>query len=391
MQFPIREIERIFAKVDDRTIYFESMPDYADNARALFDEMIRRKMNRKYRFIWATDEEIPALKGIRNVINIRKSDKIKVVKALYRSRYIFYTHGMSGWIRPKKGQTIVNLWHGCGYKASRNSHITKKFSLTRIANRGKNCFDYALVPGRAFIEPKSKFFSCSRDKILPLGYPRYDLLHSDRTGWDRLKEHLDIREKKVILWMPTYRQTDDPQLKEGKTSNPFFLPMLRSFDELKLLDQLCGELGETIIVKRHRKQLEQGGDYPLDELKHIRFMDDDDLLAVDAQLYQILPWSDALITDYSSVGVDYVLVDKPMAFLLDDFEEYRALRGFTFEDPREYMPGEKVVNTEQLKKFLQEIAEGADPGKTIRESLRGEIQNPCENYCERLLKRFHLI
>ena len=39
-QLPQREWHRIFSKVDDHTIYFESNPDFADNARALFEYLM---------------------------------------------------------------------------------------------------------------------------------------------------------------------------------------------------------------------------------------------------------------------------------------------------------------------------------------------------------------
>ena len=53
-------------------------------------------------------------------------------------------------------------------------------------------------------------------------------------------------------------------------------------------------------------------------------MDDTDLEQADVQLYETLSFVDALITDYSSVAIDYLLMDRPIAFTLDDYEKYRA-------------------------------------------------------------------
>ena len=62
------------------------------------------------------------------------------------------------------------------------------------------------------------------------------------------------------------------------------------------------------------------------------------------QLYELIGISDALISDYSSVAVDYLLLDRPLGYVLADYEIYREKRGFVFEDPLEYMPGEKIYN-----------------------------------------------
>ena len=53
--------------------------------------------------------------------------------------------------------------------------------------------------------------------------------------------------------------------------------------------------------------------------------------------------SDALITDYSSVYFDYLLLDKPIGFTVDDMELYIKDRGFIFNNPEEYMPGKRYI------------------------------------------------
>lgn len=63
-------------------------------------------------------------------------------------------------------------------------------------------------------------------------------------------------------------------------------------------------------------------------------------------------YSDALITDYSSVCVDYLIVDKPIAYTLDDYEVYKQTRGFVFEDPHEYMPGHHLYRFSDLERLL---------------------------------------
>ena len=55
-------------------------------------------------------------------------------------------------------------------------------------------------------------------------------------------------------------------------------------------------------------------------------------------VYTLLRNADGLITDYSSVYFDYMLLDRPIAFAIDDIKEYGDKRGFIFETPEDYMP-----------------------------------------------------
>ena len=78
----------------------------------------------------------------------------------------------------RKGQTFVNLWHGCGYKANKNNR--------------KVFFDYCLVPGDVFIETKKEFFGCSSRKLLaPWLSPGYDqMMKGSATPQRAYKEKL---------------------------------------------------------------------------------------------------------------------------------------------------------------------------------------------------------
>lgn len=95
-----------------------------------------------------------------------------------------------------------------------------------------------------------------------------------------------------------------------------------------------------------------------------------DLETENLQLYQVIPYSDALITDYSSIATDYLLLDKPIIFTLDDYEEYAASRGAFFpENAKDYMKGYHIYNVDDLEKALRDIAVGKDIYKEEREKI----------------------
>ena len=190
------------------------------------------------------------------------------------------------------------------------------------------------------------------------------------------------------MWMPTYRQTGDASYKEGQMKNQYWLPLLHSDEELAELDRQCARRGITLLIKKHRSQAVFHGDNR--RFSSIRFLDDSDLERWNTQLYLILPHTDALITDYSSIAVDYLLLDKPIAFTLDDYEEYKQLRGFVFEDALAYMPGHHVFETDQLEAFLDDVCAGNDRYRDDRHRLMPRMQNPTDSYCRRIAEQFEI-
>ncbi len=69
---------------------------------------------------------------------------------------------------------------------------------------------------------------------------------------------------------------------------------------------------------------------------------------------------------------------------------YQEKRGFVFEDPLAYMPGEKIYDYQGVEAFLEHVAKGQDLYRKERENLMPVMHNLTENYCERLAKQLHL-
>ena len=72
-------------------------------------------------------------------------------------------------------------------------------------------------------------------------------------------------------------------------------------------------------------------------------------------LYHLIGQADAMISDYSSVWGDYLLLDRPIAFAFDDLEEYMKQRKVPFEPMEEYMPGMKTRNVTDLIDFIDSL------------------------------------
>jgi CDP-glycerol glycerophosphotransferase (TagB/SpsB family) len=105
------------------------------------------------------------------------------------------------------------------------------------------------------------------------------------------------------------------------------------------------------------------------KFSNIKIVRDEELADNGIQLYQFIPHTDALVTDYSSISADYMLLNKPMIYILDDYDEYRKSRGIYSENVLELMPGYHVFNLEELKEAIIEICRGVDKYKNKRNEL----------------------
>ena len=64
-----------------------------------------------------------------------------------------------------------------------------------------------------------------------------------------------------------------------------------------------------------------------------------------------------------------MLLDRPIAFIYDDFEEYSKKPGFAFENVKILMPGVHIGKTSELYSWLDDIANGIDKGEDERRTL----------------------
>ena len=118
----------------------------------------------------------------------------------------------------------------------------------------------------------------------------------------------------------------------------------------------------------------------------IKVIDSDTFEDSHINFYSLLGMSGALITDYSSVFFDYVLLDRPIGFVISDMHEYSRDRGFVFDDPLSNMPGELIKNGEELHMFVKNVITGNDRLMHYRQKLckRFNAFNDAEN-CKRVV------
>jgi CDP-glycerol glycerophosphotransferase (TagB/SpsB family) len=128
-----------------------------------------------------------------------------------------------------------------------------------------------------------------------------------------------------------------------------------STPDLDYLDEWLGRSNVTLLVKPHPGALRQEA-----ELHNIQVISDDWLAAHNLTNYEMLAGIDALVTDASSVWVDFLLLQRPIIYAFPDLNEYQESRGLNLEPYQAWIPGPLVSDAESLIKYLSKVADDED-------------------------------
>ena len=269
-----------------------------------------------------------------------------------------------------KKRLIINLWHGVPLKkiALLDPNLKKaaRIYFKKIFSENYTCI---LTTSHELIPLMARSFAVSEDKIKVSGQPRNDGLFQKNDCREILGQLFpDLPEyTKTVLYAPTFRDYGQVQL------FPF-----KDFDQ-KQLEAFLDEKNMLLFIRTH--VAEQGSAAPYLG-KRIRFLGNEQAEDVTG----ILNIFDCLITDYSSIYIDYLLTDKPMIFLPYDRQQYLDGRGMNF-DYDDVTPGPKP---ETFNDFLDALSPKEDFWKSERtrvNRLFNEIQHPCAaDICNKVLK-----
>lgn len=253
-----------------------------------------------------------------------------------------------------RGRRIVNLWHGVPLKTIALSDRSESaFSRLYFKKLFSENYTDVAATSPAVSRVMRKSLGVPEDRMRTWGQPRCDVLFEmrDRAAFfGRIYPDYGIlKVSRTVLYAPTFR-----------SGAPVRLFPFADFDRKKLEAYLEREK----ILLCIRMHLNEADDMPLEESRYVRFLNADRL----EDIMEGLSAFDALVTDYSSIYIDYLLLDRPVIFLPYDLEDYRRTHGFSFPFEK-VTPGPKPESTEA---FLQAISQpsGADPYAKERRKIR---------------------
>lgn len=333
-------------------VIFNSFPDVSGNALALYSYIIRERPDivSKYRLVWCVDSKdfykskriLKYSTGV-NKHNLIRKRSIKGVFIYLKARYIISTHGYFSNIKSGKNQKHFNLWHGMPMK--------KIGYLLSDKNGQSDNADYTIATSNVFKVLMAKAFNISEQNVFVTGQPCNDLLFNSNNSLKRLGI-IKHNYHKVLIWMPTYRKSIIGDIRSDGSEDSFGVLSVLT-EHLEEFNGLLNKLGYLLIIKPH----------PMDNLCKLERVDTDnikiilneDLEVNNILLYELLGEADILLTDYSSVFIDYLNLDRPIAFICDDIREYSETRGFCFESVSDFLPGEHISCYTELEDYLNNI------------------------------------
>lgn len=319
-----------------RILVFSSFPDYTDNAYAFYKYLVS-KHKEEYDLIWIFAEKTT----LQENQNVRAYYKY-TVRAIYyfcRARYVFCTHGLYSFLDLHQGLKIVNLWHGMPIKT---------IGCLDPQNAGINptMADYLIASSPMFQEIMSKAFNnMPLERVLLTGQPRNDLLF-ETTDFFKKRNINSSKYKSIGIWLPTYKQSFVGDIRQDGVYNQSGISFL-SISNLVSLDEFLVKTNNLLIVKLHPMDILQNYNFP--EFRNLLIIKQKDFKD---QLYPLLGACSYLLTDYSSVWVDYNILRRPIGFVMNDFEEYIKSRGFTINNLVDKIPGQIIDTYQKLIHFI---------------------------------------
>lgn len=280
----------------------------------------------------------------------------------YTSDICFFTSG---------GAVRVNLWHGVGLKKIEfcidkgplyNRYVRKtwkeRFYYPQVYQRP----DYFLSSTVFQTVKFAQAFRINEGQCLNIGYPRNDILlagEKERQNFisvfesEKTKALIDkFREyKRVFLYMPTWRESQRH--------------LFTDHMDLGQLNELMAGMNSLLVLKPHANTL-TGDKTRFSRYSHVLLLDN----SVD--IYPVLPYSQVLITDYSSILYDYLLMeDKGVILYLYDYDEYVKDRDFNYPF-LENVAGEVAYSFQDLSEIIKKDKYDRSKYALIRHKFWGD-------------------
>lgn len=230
---------------------------------------------------------------------------------------------------------VFHLGHGAPLKRIGRAEKYLNWKKALYYRLIKSNFSYFFSTSEAFSETWRACLNLKTDQVVIAGQARNDALDEK---YQHTTKVLQLKKgKKHILYAPTWRPFDDTEI----------FPFL-DFDA-ELMDSFFDQHDYTLHLRVH-PNFETGIPSKVKAMRNVNVLSRECVTDINEVLGQF----DLLITDYSSIYLDFLLTLKPMLFLPYDYEKYKSKIGFTI--PYEQAtPGPKPKTQKQFLIELNEL------------------------------------
>jgi len=338
---------------------------FRDNNRAIYDYLIANGYNEKYRILVSSSDYLEYKEHAPK--NVQFVGPFKSVLTYFKSKFVFYCIGKLP-IEPAKDQVVIHMEHGMPFKDA--SEGQSRYSAS------SQHYTYVMATGPCFVKPQARIYGVPESKIVIAGNPKCDPLFLPNPQYNFGKY------KKIILWAPTFRKSVSMNMQDTSAEQPI-LPIVKLEEFKQLNDYLKGK-EVKIVVKLHPEQ--DLSKYNLVDMDHFILLSHQEFLSRGMDLYRFMKQCDAMITDYSSIFYDYLLLDRPIGFTEDDIDDYAGKRGFAM-NPEKYRPGMRLRNIQDIYSFVDDLASNIDKFKNDRAEVNCSVNPDMDgNFSAKVLK-----
>lgn len=333
---------------------------YADNSKYLFEYV--NEHHPEIRAVWLSKNE-KTLEIIKEKdYETYLSNSFIAYKLSLRADIGIISTGIADIIPYTCGRMkLIQLWHG--------SPLKKIMFDDKFSKLNKHSFFYKLNPfglrkefnaNNLYIAASeevkniiSTSFLVPKGRVKITGYPRNDFNLNTKNRFSNKLEKILRDEAKIGIYLPTHRN-------EGKTESLNYL-----IENIDAINSNLKSLNAFLLIKPHfyNFNIDNIIDY---QVERLIFIKDEDF---EQDIYSILPLTDYLITDYSSVFFDYLLLDKPIIFAPFDIDNYLKNDRNFYYDYNDVTPGPKAKNWDDVLYYIKEALENPDKYQKDRKKI----------------------
>jgi CDP-glycerol glycerophosphotransferase (TagB/SpsB family) len=213
---------------------------------------------------------------------------------------------------------------------------------------GRNQTDLTIATAPIHARNLADTWGLASEQVAVSGLPRNDVLVTEEAA----PMPAVLREltggRPLVVWLPTYRSIAGDHDIDGVDAGTVSQFAGGTADAI---NAMLARLDVHAVLKPHPL----GPPPEVARLSHLHVWDENDLQASGLTLYHLLAHTDVLISDHSSVWIDYLLTQRPIVFAASDLEEYAGSRGFYFDPVTDLFPGPLVTDLDALERELAAI------------------------------------
>lgn len=295
--------------------------------------------------------------------------------ATAKTVFVHESNNLMGHINFRPETKVIQLWHGCG--------VFKHIGLSTLGKKGfksKAKFmefpeynKYSLVtiasPELSWVFEEFMGIPEESGIIQPLGVARTDEFFDDGyvdECYQKLHEIIPAsKDKKVILYAPTYRGVDPNRVSPNAL-------------DIELFQKELGD--KYILIMKHHQTVKELPEIPESCRDTFAY---DMTRGKGMNINELMTIADICITDYSSVAFEFSVFERPLLFFVYDLEEYIDDRGLYYNFD-EITPGPLCRTTAEMADYIKQTETGFDSTEVT--DFKNRFMCSCDgNACERTI------